>query len=385
MATGPSVPPAPETPAQPHSCRLAADASLFPLWDASVPYPAFDEMPDLDVVTHVSVERAAPDGYRYLHGTALAFWKGALHLGWTNGREGEVNVEGEVVRGKRSTDGGLSWGPASLWAEPPALGAVGINHPVLAVHEGRLWGFFTAWNDRKPRTEIFWFNDSDNRWAPADIRIPGFVPFNPPQRLGNGAWIIPGENFWYEASAALCRDDAWTRWDVVPIPHPADMAFEFPETTLLDQGDRLLAVCRPKGMPTALVSVSLDHGRSWSLLHPSNFPMAPAKPCARRLSTGQHLLLTNHLEEKRTLLTLAVAAPGSRVFSRIWKLRHQATPKRRLYPGVYWHGKLMKPMLGTATEWSYPCALEHEGHLVVSYTQGKEDACVSVIPLRVLA
>ena len=33
------------------SPALAADRSLLPVWDPAVPFPAFDEMPDLDRVT----------------------------------------------------------------------------------------------------------------------------------------------------------------------------------------------------------------------------------------------------------------------------------------------------------------------------------------------
>lgn len=49
------------------SVELAADASRLLVWDPAVPFPPFDEMPDLDCVTHISVERARPEGFHYLH------------------------------------------------------------------------------------------------------------------------------------------------------------------------------------------------------------------------------------------------------------------------------------------------------------------------------
>ena len=49
------------------STELAKNTDLFQLWDPKVPFPSHETMPDLDVVTHVSVEKAQPDGYHYLH------------------------------------------------------------------------------------------------------------------------------------------------------------------------------------------------------------------------------------------------------------------------------------------------------------------------------
>ena len=48
---------------KPTSAGLAADTSLIPVWDPAVPFPSPQDMRDLDVVTHVSIERAQPGGY----------------------------------------------------------------------------------------------------------------------------------------------------------------------------------------------------------------------------------------------------------------------------------------------------------------------------------
>jgi hypothetical protein len=41
--------------------------------------------------------------------------------------------------------------------------------------------------------------------------------------------------------------------------------------------------------------------------------------------------------------------------------------------------------VGGNTEWSYPAAIEHDGKLYITYTQGKEDCALSIIPLSALA
>ena len=67
---------------------------------------------------------------------------------------------------------------------------------------------------------------------------------------------------------------------------------------------------------------------------------------------------------------LAVTAPGERGFSRVWRIRHGASPALRL------------PGRAKSPQWSYPYAHEHDGSLYVVYSIGKEDCGLSIIPLR---
>jgi hypothetical protein len=362
------------------SSTLASDPALYPIWDPAVPFPAFDEMPDLDIVTHVAVERAQPAGYHYLHESAIAWHNGALYLGWANHRTHEVNVTDELIRGRRSTDGGLTWSAPAIWAAAPLGGGVSYNHPVLASHAGRLWGFFTRWEAERPRTEILTLDEATGQWDLCGAHIPGFLPFRPPMQLRDGNWIIGGELFWYESAVAISHGDDFTTWDVVQLPRPDAIRLVYPETALMDLGDRLVAICRPSGNTTAPTAMSADYGRTWTPLQLSNFPLAESQPYCGVLSTGQHYLITDNLDEGRALITIAVTAPGETHFSRIWKLRHQQFPKRRLFGG-YGAGSL----IGHPTEWSYPAAIEHDGKLFISYTQGKEDCVLSIVPVSVLA
>ena len=108
---------------------------------------------------------------------------------------------------------------------------------------------------------------------------------------------------------------------------------------------------------------------------------AASKPLAGTLSTGQHYLVVNNLDAGgRSLLSIAVTAPGGQLFCRVWKIRHQQFPKRRLLGS-----RAGGSQVGGTTEWSYPAAAEHDGKLYVSYTHGKEDCALSIIPLTVLA
>jgi len=374
-----------EAPVKPQSPALAADPNFVELWDRRVPFPAFDEMFDVDVVTHVSVQKAVAGQYHYLHETAIEYHNGALYMAWANGPEGEVNLRGEIIRGRTSTDGGLTWSEPEILVAPPVCGAEGWNHPCLTSHAGKLWGFFTRFNDERPHTDVFLRDDATGKWTPCGVSLPGFIPLRSPLKMRDGNWIMGGEDYWYEAAVAISAGDDFTKWKLVHITRPEAVFLRFPETALLDFGDELVAVCRPHEKPTAPVSVSRDCGQTWAPLAYSNFPVAGSQPYGGVLSTGQRYLLTNSLEEGRALLTIAVTAPHARKFTRIWKVRHQRWPKRRLFAGVFWKGKLHKPMLGQPTEWSYPAAIEHADNLYVTCTQGKEDAVLSIIPVRVLA
>jgi hypothetical protein len=102
---------------------------------------------------------------------------------------------------------------------------------------------------------------------------------------------------------------------------------------------------------------------------------AERQPFAGELSTGQNYLITNYREENRALLTIALTKPGEKLFTKLYKVRHQRWPKRRLLGGGN---------VGRDTEWSYPNAFEHEGKLYIAYTQGKEDCVLSIIPIEAL-
>lgn len=364
--------------------ELAANTDLLPLWDPRTPFPSFEEMPDLGVVTHVQVERAQRGGFHFLHESAIAWHGGVLYIGWASHPLCEIETKrDELLRGRTSQDGGLSWETVKTWVSPPLLGGESYNHPVLKEHQGRLWGFFTRWEKKEPRTEIFTLDDAAQTWKPRQAHLPKFIPFTPPRKMRDGNWILGGELFgWRDAAVAISHGDDFARWDVVPIPRSKTVELMFPEATLFERGDELIAICRPKkGDPTAPVSSSRDCGRTWTPLRPSNLPLVASKALCGRLSTGQQYLISNSPAEGRTLLSIAVTAPGGDTFRRIWKIRHQATPVRRLL-GSPDEGKTM---VGTRTEWSYPAAIEEGGRLYVSYTQGKEDCALSIIPLSTLA
>ncbi|MEI6502247.1 MAG: sialidase family protein [Armatimonadota bacterium] len=363
----------------PTSTQLAADRTLIPLWDPAVPFPDAREMPDLEVVTHVAIERAQPGRYHYLHEPSIAWHRDRFYLCWANHPTHESNISDEVIRGRTSMDG-IHWSEPSVWVAAPQVGCASFNHPVIFAHGDELLGFFVGWRDERPTTEIFRLDEATGEWQYLEASIPEFLPFCPPQRMADGNWIIGGELYWFEAAVAISHGDDLTQWETVPLPRPEDLKLIFPETAIINRGDSLLAFCRPQHTQTAPVSESRDGGRTWSELALSNFPLCASQPFTGTLSTGQQYLLTDNLEEGRCLLSIAVTGPEGGLFRRIFKLRHQQWPQIRLFGG-WGEGS----RVGMPTEWSYPSAIERDGNLYIAYTQGKEDCALSIVPLASLS
>lgn len=349
------------------------------IWDPSVEYPAHTAMEDLDVVTHVMVERAKEGQYHYLHESSIAWHNDRLWLCWANHATHEVNARDELLRGTCSFDGGLTWEAPTIWVDAKANGSDGYNHPVIISQFGKLWGFFTRWDNEVPAMEVFTLDEKTSQWQTTGKTLSGFIPFRAPTKMSDGNWIIGGEQGWDEAAVAISKGDDFTQWEMVVLPRDEDFVLRYPEVTLLERGEDLVAILRPKETKTAPVSISHDHGRSWSKIEESNYPMGTSQPYCGRLSTGQQYLIACHPTEGRTLLSIAVTKPGEDVFSRVWKIRHQANPVVRMLAGGG------RTFVGNNTQWSYPGVLEHDGKLYVSYTVGKEDCGLSIIPIRVLA
>jgi len=372
-----------KTTRKPSSAEIAADKSLFQVWDQSVPFPSPQEMLDLDVITQVSVTRAKPGGYHYLHEATIMWHRDRFYMGWANHRTKETGDHDELVRGCSSKDA-IHWSEPETWAEAPFVGATSINHPLLFSHEGKLFGFFVCWREEHtPTTEIFILDEGSGKWVWQEkSSLPLFVPFCTPQKLADGNWIIGGERHWDDAAVAISEGDDLTKWRMVTVPRPEGLKLLFPESALVIRGNNeLLIFCRPQQANRALrdswsapVAESHDGGRTWSTLALSNFPLETSQPFAGRLSTGHNYLLTNSYDDGRALLTIALTDRDGGLFRHIFKVRHQQWPKVRLFENS----------LGKSTEWSYPNAFERDGKLYVAYSQGKEDCALSIIPIEAL-
>ncbi|QDV12388.1 Laminin G domain protein [Rosistilla oblonga] len=343
-------------------------AEPFPIWDAASPLPVAADIPTLKGVKFHVIKKwdREADGYTFLHGVGLGWHKNKLYasIGHNKGAENTVSEEAQY---RVSEDQGQTWSELRVIdaGEEPDLA---VSHGVFLSHAGKLWAFHGAYYGKmqKIHTRAYSLDEATGKWDPHGIVIrDGFWPMNQPEKMDDGNWIMPGisagpysNNKIFPAAVAISRGDDFTKWDYVEIPTGEGIDRMWGESANFVDGKRVFNIARYGGGASALVAVSEDYGRTWTPSGISNLPMATSKPVAGTLSTGQRYLICTTARNnggKRTPLTIAVTAPGENVFQKVFVIRRSQNPGE---PGES----------ADSLSLSYPCAIEHDGHLYVGYS-----------------
>jgi hypothetical protein len=377
--------------------RAADDTRI--LWDASAVVPRTADIPVLQGVRFSVIKpyEIRKDGYRFLHGVALAWHKGRLFASFAHNK-GVENTDTEEARYCVSDDDGKTWSPVATIDKGSKPGE-SVSHGVFLSHHGQLRAFHGAFTGflKKLHTLAYVFNETEGTWQPKGTVIEGdFWPCQEPVRMGDGNWImsgfrvgVTGEENKVPSAVAVSHGDDFMKWDVVPIRAPASDDL-WGESTVFVSGKHVVNIARYGAEAEALMAMSDDYGRTWSRSLPSNMPMTTSKPYAGTLSTGQRYLIgttTADSGKRRSPLTIAVTRPGETVFSKVFVIRHAEFSHG---PGESHRNAAL----------SYPYAVEHDGHLYVGYSNnggnvgrvgtGRElannnSAELAVIPLQSLS
>ncbi len=346
----------------------AAQSGGSPLWSGG-PLPKAADAPALQgaefrVIKPYEFDK---DGYRFLHGVALAWHKGKLYASFGHNRGGE-NTDTEEARVRASEDGGKTWGPVTT-IDPGDEPGVGVSHGVFLSHGGRLWAFHGAYEGtmRGIHARAYVLNEANGIWERKGTVVGGgFWPLQEPLKMPDGNWIMAGisahgdaaEGGGHPAAVAISRGEDFTKWDLVVIPKPPGLKMWGESSVFLD-GRRVINIARCDGkQPVALVAFSEDCGRTWTESRASNLPMAASKPYCGTLSTRQNYLICSTTADggnRRSPLTIALTRPGETTFSRVLVIRHALFPEG---PGES-HAR---------ASLAYPCAIEHGGKLYVGYS-----------------
>lgn len=351
-----------------------------PLWDERVLLSKAADLPVLEGVEFHVIKKS--DGANWTLGVGLAWHKERLYASY-GFNVGDENTPTEEAHVRVSDDGGRSWG------EPVVMdhgeGNLGVSHGVFLSHAGKLWAFQGAFYDhfQRTHTRAYTLNETTGQWDVQGVVIgDGFWPMQEPQKMKDGNWIMSGAriskgyDFTTDPPAvAISHGDDFTQWDLVPIPLVRGLGSVWGESSVLVEDQRIINISRYGKKPLALVSVSEDHGRTWTPSAPSNLPMATSKPYTGVLSTGQRYLICTTTADtggRRSPLTIAVSKPGESVFSKVFVIRRSVFPEG---PGVS----------SERADFSYPYAVEHEGKLYVGYTHKSHVANeLAVIPIEKL-
>jgi len=369
-----------------------AAAPAPPLWNESCPVPKASEVALLDGVRFHVIKRWEPDadGYKWLHGVALAWHKGRLYASFGHNKDSE-NTASEEARWRASDDGGVTWSPVRTLDS--GEGNLGVSHGVFLSSGGRLWAFHGAFYDafQRTHTRAYVLDEATASWQPRGVVVTdGFWPLQQPLKMGDGNWILAGvrvakgysDRKGHLPAVAISHGDDLTRWDLVVIP-TAGADGVWGESTVVLDGDRgrVVNVARWGAKAKALVAVSKDYGRTWTPARPSNLPMTTSKPYAGTLPGGRHYLIgttTADGGKRRHPVTIALTEPEQATFSKVVAIRRAVFPQG---PGE------SHPNVALA----YPYAVQHDGHLYVGYSNSggrggnHNSAELAVIPLSRLA
>ena len=349
----------------------------YPIWDESVPYPAREALAPPEGMTRQVVHRAGGDAYNFLHDVAVTEFQETLFTAWYNCPEGEME-EASVIRGKRSADRGKTWSAVEVIAEDTAKQGVMYVPIAFGQQDGRLFGYISTMvgPDLVTDCAIFEYEPKGRAsWISRGHMAAPFLPNSAALPLPGGNYLVagrvsdePGTKPETPAVALSLGDNLTGPWEIVrlqPDKHlPDGLELRYPETAVIVEDDGLLAFVRNDG-GNGLIYTGDPTGRHWSGPHSANMRLGASKMYAGKLSTGQrYLIYTTPTEGYRELLTLAVSRPGARTFSRVFQI-HDGPDAA----------------LGVGPEWSYPCAVEADGHLYVGYTSAKQYAMLATIPV----
>lgn len=358
------------------------------LWDRTVEFPpGLSEIPPLHNVTYRNVQRGTAGVDQYLHECGIEWHQGLLYVGWSSSQRDESAEDKQIV-GRFSRDGGVTWSEVVTIA-PRLAGRERWEYANFVSHRGELWLLTTrihsGWDFADPKVEAFVMGEDPRVWERRGVVIDDeFVATGKPRRMANGCWILAGMcedkiegRRVGRNRLAISEGDELTSWSTGGIEHPKGMRFPF--MTPLVQGNRITAVVRNSLETKAMLATSEDFGKTWSPAGLTNFPATGMKSFAGVLSDGTPYFIAATPEKEgshlRKALTISLGSAGGQKFQRIFRIsRGEPHPMR-------FEGKGKGPGPG---QWSYPKAVEHDGHLYVVYTVNKEDAEMAVIPLESL-
>lgn len=369
---------------------IPEDVKPFQLWDETTSLPLAAEMPVLDGVKFHVIKKwnKAADGYTFLHGVNLAWHKGKLYgsFGHNKGAENTVTEEAQY---RVSDGGGKTWSKIRVIDAGPEDN-LAVSHGVFLSHAGKLWAFHGAYSNKMENihTRAYSLDERTNQWLHHGVVIKhGFWPMNQPVKMQDGNWIIPGisagpysNNRVFAAAVAISQGDDFTKWEYVAIPTSQGIQRMWGESAIFLDGQRVYNIARYGGRAQALVAVSDDFGRHWTPSRISNLPMATSKPAAGTLSTGQRYLICTTAKNnggQRSPLTIAVTEPGKNVFKKVFVIRHARHDNQSVESA-------------NRLSLAYPCAIEHEGHLYVGYSNNGgrrgnlNSAEMAIIPIKQL-
>lgn len=330
--------------------------SIYNIWKNTVKLPKVSE---LEVVPseHVTIKSFEPenDGYVFLHGVALAKFKGKMYCAWAHNKDCE-NSDAEEVNYAVSEDNGKTWSKCIMGNCRPEKD-IAVSHGVFLIHDEKLYFFAPQFKGQlgaeMMRMGAYVFDEKTERFSYINVAMnERFWPMCEPILMENGNYIMPGIYVDTDymspnnaAAVAISHGSNILCWDMIKIERTEDVRV-WGECSIIVEGSKCKMYCREhSGKFKTLYSESFDFGESWSKMNLSNLPMIDSKPYAGTLSNGQNYLICSCAEDikERNPLTIVLTEKGEQEFSKIYTIDS---------------GSIL----------SYPYAIEADNKLYISYS-----------------
>jgi hypothetical protein len=349
---------------------------MYHIWNQAVKVPKIEDLKEI-ASERVTVKPFTPekDGYIFLHGLAIASFKGKMYCTWAHNKVLE-NSDDEEVNFSVSEDGGKSWSPCRIGNLAPE--GIAVSHGSFLADGDSLYFFAPQFKGQLGkemlRMHVYRLDEAACAFTDCGIALcDRFWPMCEPVLMDNGCYLMAGiyVGDHYRApnnvaAVAISRGSDILHWDMVKIPKKEGIRV-WGECTVTVDGSRCCMYCREhSGKHVVLYAESNDFGASWSEMDLTDMPMIGSKPYAGTLSNGRRYLISSCAADIRARdpLTIALTDVGEDTFRTICKIDS---------------GRVL----------SYPYAVELDGKLYVAYsatTEGhnRNSAELAIIPLEEL-
>ncbi len=338
----------------------------------------YSMMPHMPLLNNINVESSAKEvgvntypvtladgNYSFLHEAAIIEHKGVLFNAWYNSRKMELMGE-TPIRFARSFDGGKTWTEPKIVASDVS-GKIIFCPPVFGVENGKLYMFLNEMvrGDHIHALDLYVYNEEADEFELLWSRPIPFKLNTNVYTLADGKLMMCGRigelDKFPNTPAVLISDSGKidAEWRVVKLQEdgclPDGAEYVHPETTAIVCGGKVYVFSRNDKRVITTVYISEDNGESWSTPLSVDISFSDSKIYSGTLSDGRNYLIGN-LRPGRKKLVLYVSEKDSMKFSKSVVLQDGLSDE-----------------LGWGLEWHYPCAVEADGKLYITYTSNIDE------------